>query len=148
MITQMALPVNICHYFLEMFHTPWDNSMKLLVRKNPQALVSFLLGGAVYEGEVDRELKTKTFEADLLYTVRWQGKKVIMHVEFQRQRDAHMGRRMWEYNALTAIHTKLPVYSIVIYLVEDSPLDESPYMITLPNGRCTQWFDYDTIRLW
>ena len=36
---------------------PWDDSMKLLVRQDPQALVSFLIPGAVFKGMEDRELQ-------------------------------------------------------------------------------------------
>jgi hypothetical protein len=39
---------------------PWDDFMKKLVEENPQALVSFFLAGAVYEGEMNRELITRT----------------------------------------------------------------------------------------
>ena len=46
---------------------PWDDSMKMLARANPQALVSLLLPGAKFLGEQDRELKARTVEADLLY---------------------------------------------------------------------------------
>jgi hypothetical protein len=59
-----------------------------------------------------------------------------------------MGRRLWKYNALTNMQTDLPVHSVVIYLVEESPLVCSPYVISLPDGRTTQRLDFDTIKLW
>ena len=117
---------------------PWDSSIKSLVRQNPQSLVSFLLADAVFESEINRELKDLSVTADTLYTVRWQEKQVVLHVEFQRSRDPEMGRRLWKYNALTNMQTNLPVYSVVIYLVEDNPLVQSPYVIPLPDGRPTQ----------
>jgi hypothetical protein len=52
------------------------------------------------------------------------------------------------YNALANIHTKLPVRSVVIYLVEEKSLVESPYVIPLPDGRATQRLDFETIKLW
>src|SRR5690348_10311201 len=69
-------------------------------------------------------------------------------VEFQRNPDPTMGRRLWHYNALTAIHTKLPVCSVVIYLVEEGTQVQSPYVIPLPDGRPTQRLDFETIKLW
>jgi hypothetical protein len=48
----------------------WDASMKMLVRANPQALVSLLLPGAKFQGEQDKELKARIVKADLLYNVR------------------------------------------------------------------------------
>src|SRR5579859_5228921 len=98
---------------------PWDDSMKWLVRQTPQALVSFLVPDAQFTGEVDRELQAPSVTADTLYQVMWREEQFVLHVEFQRNPDPTMGRRLWHYNALTAIHTKLPVYSVVIYLVEE-----------------------------
>ncbi len=127
---------------------PWDDSIKWLVRQNPQSLVSFLLPNAVFKDVVDRELQAPSVAADTLYVVTWQGEQVVLHVEFQRNRDNEMGGRLWHYNALTYIHTKLPVYSVVIYLVEDGPLVQSPYVIPLPDGRPTQRLDFETIKMW
>jgi predicted transposase YdaD len=127
---------------------PWDDSIKRLVRQDPQSLVSFLLPDALFKDVVDRELQAPSVAADTLYEVTWQGEQVVLHVEFQRNRDNEMGERLWHYNALTRIHTKLPVHSVVIYLVEESPLVRSPYVIRLPDGRPTQRLDFETIKLW
>src|SRR5215472_15147145 len=127
----------------------WDDSMKLLVRQDPQSLVSFLVPDAVFKGMEDRELQAApSVTSDTLFRITWQEKQVILHVEFQLKRDPEMGERLWHYNALTHIHTKLPVYSVVIYLQEDKPLVESPHVIWFPNGKPTQRLDFDTIKLW
>ncbi len=55
----------------------WDDFMKKLVEENPQALVSFFLAGAVYEGEMSRELITRTIIADGLYHVKWNGESIV-----------------------------------------------------------------------
>jgi predicted transposase YdaD len=124
--------------------------MKLLVRQDPQSLVSFLVPGAVFKGMEDRELQAApSVTSDTLYRITWQEKQFILHVEFQLKRDPEMGQRLWHYNALTYIHTKLSVYSVVIYLQEDKkPAVQSPYVIWLPNGKPTQRLDFDTIKLW
>ena len=127
---------------------PWDTSIKQLVRQNPQDLVSFLLAGAEFESEINPELKNISITADALYTVKWRGEAMVLHVEFQRNRHRQMGRRLWKYNALTNMQTDLPVHSVVIYLVEESSLASSPYVIPLPDGRATQRLDFDTIKLW
>jgi predicted transposase YdaD len=122
--------------------------MKWLVRQNPQSLVSFLLPDALFIGEVDRELQAPAVTSDTLYRVTWQEEPIVLHVEFQLKHDDEMGRRLWQYNALTNIHTKLPVYSVVIYLLENKRLVPSSYVIRLPDGRPTQRLDFGTIRLW
>jgi hypothetical protein len=126
----------------------WDQYTKLLVRQSPQSLVSFLVPSAVFEQVVDRELQVPSLMADGLYQVIWRGEKIMLHVEFQKSRDTNMGRRMWLYNALANMHTELPVRSVVIYLVKETSLVESPYVIPLPDGQPTQRLDFETIKLW
>jgi predicted transposase YdaD len=106
---------------------PWDDSIKMLIRANPQSLVSLLLPGAKFQGEQDKELKARTVKADLLYNVIYKRRKIILHVEFQRQGDKRMARRVWEYNVLTNYLTGHPVYSVVIYLAKRGTIVESRY---------------------
>jgi predicted transposase YdaD len=126
----------------------WDRIMKLLMQANPQDLVSWVLTDAIYEGELNVELQKYPVRADLLYTVKWKGEEGGLHVEFQRKKDTNMGRRAWEYNCLTSIHTGLPVYSVVIYLVEEEPIVEPPYEITFPTGLTVHHFFFQSIKLW
>jgi len=120
--------------------------MKMLVRANPQALVSLLLPGAKFQGEQDKELKARTVEADLLYNVIWRGRKIILHVEFQVEADKNMARRVWKYNVLTDYLTGCPVYSVVIYLVKRGTIVESRYQDEIAGQR--RLLDFQSIKLW
>jgi len=126
----------------------WDDFMKSLVEENPQALVSFLLAGAVYKGEPNRELRTRTIVADGLYNVKWNGQSIVLHVEFQRSRKSNMPRRVWEYNASTSLTTRKLVYSVVIYPVKEKALPKPVYRARFRNGEMTQWFSFRQIKLW
>jgi predicted transposase/invertase (TIGR01784 family) len=127
----------------------WDRLIKMLMQANPQDLVSWVLTDAIYESELNLELLKKApIFADLLYTITWRGETVVLHVEFQREQDDEMGRRVWEYNCLTSIHTGLPVYSVVVYLLEDSPIVDPPYEIKLPTGFTVHRFLFQNIKLW
>jgi len=106
---------------------PWDFWMKALTQQEAQALVSFLLPGAQFLGTRDKELEARTIEADLLLNVIWRGIEIILHIEFQRKADKNMGLRVWEYNVVTRYLTSCPVYSVVIYLEEESGIIEPPY---------------------
>ena len=125
---------------------PWDDSMKMLVRANPQSLVSLLLPDAKFQGEQDKELKARTVEADLLYNVIWRGRKIILHVEFQVEADKNMARRVWEYNVLTDYLTGLPVYSVVIYLVKRGTIVESRYQDEIADQ--LRLLTFRSIELW
>ncbi len=126
----------------------WDILTKMLIQANPQDLVSWMFPNAIYEGELNTELQKDPVVADLMYQIRWKGKQVGFHIEFQNKHDTNMGQRVWDYNVLTSVRTRLPIYSVVIYLVEDSPIVEPPYTIEWPTGEIIHHFVFRNIKLW
>src|SRR5579864_1098511 len=97
---------------------PFDRLMKLLVERDPQTMVTFLLKDAIYEGELDRELAIQTYEgeltpemqerilnADEIYHVLWNDERILLHLEFQRYGESEVPRKVWECNVLTTIIT-------------------------------------------
>jgi hypothetical protein len=71
------------------------------------------------------------------------------HIEFQKRHDTNMGQRVWRYNALASDHTNLPIYSVVIYLVDDKrSIAEPLHLIKLPNGEVVHYFMFQNIKLW
>ena len=126
----------------------WDQSLKFLTQSNPQSFVSLLLDGATFLRERERELTSRTIHADLVYEVQWGGETILLHVEFQSRRHKKMGRRVWEYNVLLACTTKLPVYSVVLYLIKDGKAIEPPYEQRLGNGELIHHFRFRNLKLW
>ena len=128
----------------------WDHLMKWLAHANPQHLVSLLMKDALFESEAINELQVQSREiqADILYNILWKRQRAILHAEFQRRRDADIGRRVWEYNALTECLKQVPVYSFVIYLVKDSGIVQPPYRRVLPDGSVSHVFYYTNVYLW
>ena len=128
----------------------WDHLMKWLAHANPQHLVSLLMKDALFESEAINELQVQSREiqADILYNILWKRQRAILHAEFQRRRDADIGRRVWEYNALTECLKQVPVYSFVIYLVKDSGIVQPPYRRVLPDGSISHVFYYTNVYLW
>jgi predicted transposase YdaD len=127
----------------------WDILTKMLMQANPQDLVSWILPNAVYQGELNVELQKKhPIFADLLYTIECAEEQVVLHVEFQHDSDNKMDRRVWEYNCLASIHTGLPVYSVVIYLVEEQSIVDPPYEMKMPTGLTIHRFHFENIKLW
>lgn len=133
----------------------WDDLMKMLVRAYPQDLVSLVLQDAHFLEDittefedVTTELKVRTVHADFLCKAERNGKKMIVHIEFQKSRDVDMGQRTWEYNCATTILEKLPVRSFVIYLVKDEPIVELPFRIMLDENEVIHTFNYSNVFLW
>jgi predicted transposase YdaD len=126
----------------------YDDTIKTLVGRNPQAIISFVLEGAVYQSDVERELKARTVLADSLYYVRWHDEPIVLHIEFQVGSETEMPRRIWEYNALADIVTGKPVYSVVCYLVPRSTIPEPVYVRHLPDGQQVHVCAFRQIKLW
>ena len=125
----------------------WDDLLKMLVGANPQDFVTFLMRDARYISTLERELKVKTLEADLLFEVELEGKELIIHAEFQRRRDPTMAERLWKYNVSTTITHAKDVVSFVIYLVKDGEPIESPYE-RIVYGNVVHRFQFTNIKLW
>jgi len=122
--------------------------MKELARQEPQALVSLLLPGAVFLGTIDKELRGRKVEADQLFKVVWRGVEIILHIEFQRKADKNMAHRTWEYNVMTRCVEPYPVYSVVIYLVKEDGIVESPYILEDVPGEPAHIFFFRNLKLW
>ena len=124
-----------------------DDLLKMLVGANPQDFVTFLMRDARYISTLERELKVKTLEADLLFEVEVEGKELIIHAEFQRRRDPTMAERLWKYNVSTTITHAKDVVSFVVYLVKDGEPIESPYE-RIVYGNVVHRFQFTNIKLW
>src|SRR5579859_2523227 len=127
----------------------WDTLTKELMRANAQDLISWIFPNAICVGELNTELPMDPVRADQMCTVTWEGMPMGLHIEFQKRRDTNMGRRVWRYNALASDRTNLPIFSVVIYLVNDKrSVVEPPYAIQLPNGEIVHYFMFQNIKLW
>ncbi len=125
----------------------WDHLMKMLVRAHPQDMVSLVLQNTHYLEDITNDLKMRSIQADFLCKAEKNGKEMIVHVEFQKSKDVDMGLRTWEYNCVTTFLEKVPVLSFVIYLVEDEPIAQPPFEISL-DEKVIHTFHYENIYLW
>jgi predicted transposase YdaD len=127
---------------------PWDKRMKRLFWEAPQDYVEWLLPEAHFNSNMSPELENETLYADLLFDIILNGIHILLHIEFQRNRDSKMGERLWEYNLKATRKYKCPVWSVVIYLKDDGKVAKAPLIRELPNGRVVHHFDFEVIRLW
>jgi hypothetical protein len=129
-------------------HKKWDDSMKRLIRENPQHFVSWVLPGAQFKRAMSIELKNRTRETDYLPEVTLNGKEILIDFEIQSSDDVDMMHRLLEYNVLATLEHNRRVLTCVIYLRRDSNIAESPLIWTLPNGQQTLRFSFIVIKLW
>lgn len=145
----------------------YDRAMKLLVTSDPKALVEFVLQRArsthgmtvrVKYIEIPAELSTEfpgiDAEADgLLLITTEDGRRFLVHIEFQSKNDPLMADRLLDY-CLRARHKHspkegppLPIISCVIYLRECGQVPEPPLVWTLFDDEKNLVFDYISIKL-
>lgn len=103
---------------------PWDRKMKRLLIEAPEDFVAWLLKGASFKSLLSAELDADPVYADMLCEVMLRGRRVLLHIEFQKRRDTTMAKRLWEYNVRATLQYKYPVWSCVIYLKKDGKVAE------------------------
>ncbi len=138
---------------IEDVNHPWDTLMKLLMRKEIQALASLALPGIEVGSALDKELKLKSSEGDFFFHAILHDLEIILHFEFQKKKDMQMGRRMWEYNVTMDLMENRPVYSVLVYLMKDddeggNTLVGSPYVREIPGTGMGHHFTFQVIKFW
>ncbi len=126
---------------------PWDDSLRKLVRANPQAFVSWILGDAEFIRELPEKLKSWKLEVDALLRTSVKGHQMLLHIEFQTYNDLEMAERLLRYNVLLRSEYKLPVVSCVIYLLRDGTVPPSQLIWDAPTGRDVIHFFFESIEL-
>jgi hypothetical protein len=132
-------------------YKPWDKFMKYLIGANALDFAIWLLPGTVFtraRGGLKQDFDVTLF-TDGLVEVTIAGQRALLDVEFQSGNDPRMGRRLLEYSIMASReHEDVPVYSYVIYLRADGPVEQSPLVLTFPDGRETHRFNYEVIELY
>lgn len=126
----------------------WDDSIKRLVRANPQQFLSWVLKDAQFKDLLSLELKNQTREADALLAATLYGQDILVHFEFQSEKDEIMEQRTLEYSVLAKREHNRPVYSFIIYLRPVKHMAKSPLIWTFPTGDEVLRFHFGVIHLW
>jgi predicted transposase YdaD len=126
---------------------PWDHCLKLLIHTNPQALVSWLVAGAIFVKERHEKPHGCDLEMDSLLEILLDGESMLLEIEFQSHNDAEMPERLLRYNVLARMEHKLPVHSYVIYLLEDGVIKQSPLNWATPIKPDVVQFHFENIEV-
>jgi predicted transposase YdaD len=126
---------------------PWDDTLKHLIRTDPQAFVQWLIPHAQYTLERPSKLEQEDLEVDALLEVIIEGQLMLLHIEFQTYYDPTMDERLLRYNVLARMKYGLPVLSGVIYLLADGAVPSSPLTWKVPSGQMVLEFHFLSIQL-
>ncbi|HET9919416.1 MAG TPA: hypothetical protein VFQ30_06215 [Ktedonobacteraceae bacterium] len=126
---------------------PYDDSLKTLVRTNPQAFVSLVFPEAQYVRELPEKLKNLSLKMDALFEVVVKGSPILVHFEFQTYNDVTMPERLLNYNVQARRTYKKPVHSCAIHLLNDGELPASPLVwYSIPEEQVLE-FKFQNIEL-
>ena len=126
---------------------PYDDNLRQLVHAIPEAFIFWLLGKAQLIERLPEKLQTWKLEVDALLRVVFDGKEMLLHIEFQAYNDSSMPERLLRYNVLACSEYNLPVLSCVIYLLRDGNVQPSPLRWTVPTGQDVLEFHFVSIEL-
>ncbi len=125
----------------------WDESMRKLLRIDPQAFVDLVLPQAQYVKLRSEQLKAWNLEVDALVEVVVENEPMLTHYEFQTYNDPTMPERLLRYNVLARSEYNLPVLSCVIYLLKDGTVKQPPLSWDIPTRKNMLQFEYETIEM-
>lgn len=127
---------------------PYDDAMKKLVDKCPQDFLWWFFRNAQFVKQLPYELNVENVYADGLLEAIINGRRVLVHIEFQSYNDLRIGERLLEYNVLASRqYDYVRVYSWVIYLKDCGNVPQSPYTREWSEDEETIRFNYGSIEL-
>ena len=127
----------------------WDSIMKRLVKAYGAHFAKWLVTAAIFVQALDIELKPQHLFADALLEITVGGKRALIHIEFQTDRDPEMEVRLMEYNMLASHqYGRCPVTSYVIYLRKDGEVAKSPLIRKGAVDEEVHRFQFRVIKLW
>ncbi len=132
---------------------PWDNSMSLLIRANPQAFLDLLFPETYCLRQHRTKLKNTQRQPDAVLEVQRHGEQFIANVEFQASGDHEMPQRLLLYAILLLREHKLSISSFAIYLFRDKSVKLAPFSMKTPGKEQGDFderiqFHYNSLKMW
>jgi predicted transposase YdaD len=129
---------------------PFDVSMKELVWDEPPAwLVRLRIGPPGPVEVIDSDITALTAAADKVLKVGGP-EPYLVNIEFQSSHKTNLERTLWFRQAALDYRHDLPVLTVLVLLRKEanSPGLTGTYERKMPDGRLTNRYDYEVVRLW
>jgi predicted transposase YdaD len=128
----------------------FDVATKELVWDDPAAWLDRLGIGPRGPVEViDSDITTLTAAADKV--IRVEGRRpYLVNIELQSSHDANLERTLWFRQVALDYRHDLPILTVLVLLRKEanSPSLTGVYQRLMPDGRLTNRYDYQVVRLW
>jgi predicted transposase YdaD len=128
----------------------YDVSLKELVWDHPVAcLERFGIGPSGPVEVIDSDITTLTASADKVIKVGGAEPYLVV-IEFQTYHDTNIARTLWYRHVALDYRHNLPVLTVLVLVRKEanSPGLVGTYERHAPNGRRTNWYNFEVVRLW
>jgi hypothetical protein len=130
----------------------FDVSTKELIWDDPVAwLDGFGIGPSGPVEVIDSDITTMSAAADKVIRIGFGGDNPsLVNIELQSSHDADMARTLWYRQVALDYRHNLPVLTILVLLRKEanSPSLTGIYERYVPDGRLTNRYNYQVVRLW
>jgi predicted transposase YdaD len=128
----------------------YDVSLKELVWDHPVAcLERFGIGPPGPVEVIDSDITTLTASADKVIKVGGPEPYLVV-IEFQTYHDTNIARTLWYRHVALDYRHNVPVLTVLVLVRKEanSPVLVGTYERHAPNGRRTNWYNFEVVRLW
>jgi hypothetical protein len=130
----------------------FDVSTKELIWDDPVAWIDgFGIGPSGPVEVIDSDITTMSAAADKVIRIGFGGDNpYLVNIELQSSHDADMARTLWYRQVALDYRHNLPVLTILVLLRKEanSPSLTGIYERYVPDGRLTNRYNYQVVRLW
>ena len=94
---------------------PYDNLLKSLLEGQEKEMLPYFVPGVEYVETLNVEVVRTPLRVDRVYLIRKNGRKKIVHLEFESGPNKKMAARLLDYHTYLHLKYELPVKSVIVY---------------------------------
>jgi hypothetical protein len=117
-----------------------DQGIKRLLQSHPQDMLNFALPDAEYLGSIATDIAAEPqLITDNLYRIKRHGQVCGVDFEAEAYPSSEMARRCYEYGSRASIVNGLPIYSVVLWLLQRGNVPQPPYVLQVGPDVIATW---------
>jgi hypothetical protein len=117
-----------------------DQGIKRLLQTHPRDMLNIALPDAEYLGPIATDIAAEPqLITDTLYRIKRHGQECGVNFEAEAYPSADMARRCYEYGTRANIVHGLPVYSVVLWLLQRGNVPQPPYVLRVGPDVIATW---------
>jgi hypothetical protein len=117
-----------------------DQGIKRLLQTHPQDMLTIVLPDAEYLGPIATDIAAEPqLITDTLFRIQRHGQVCGVDFEAEAYPSSEMARRCYEYGSRARIVHGLPIYSVVLWLLQRGNVPQPPYVLRVGPDVIATW---------